>query len=201
MTGRLYFVGVDLGQVSDPSAMAVVEVIQPVGRLRLRHLERTPLGTPYPHVVERVRRITAAAQTEGRCYVVVDATGGRPVVDLLRGAKLQGELLPVVATHGGAESAVQGYYRTPKRTLILVLESMLRRGVLQIASGLRDRPALMRELEHMQVRTSRTGRERFAAWGAGEHDDLVFAVALACWGAGKITRRTIAVSPARNPVS
>jgi hypothetical protein len=201
MTGRFYIVGVDLGQACDPSAIAVVEVIQPGGRLRLRHLERTPLGTPYPDVVERVRRITAAAETEGRCYVIVDATGGRPVVDLLRGAKLQAELLPVVATRGRAESVVRGYYTTPKRTLILMLESMLRRGVLQIASGLRDRPALVRELEQMQVRTSRTGRERFAAWGAREHDDLVFAVALACWGATKITPRTIAVSPAKNSIS
>ena len=110
------------------------------GRLRLRHLERAPLGTPYPDVVERVRRITAAPDMAGRCHVVVDATGGRPVVDLLRRAPLQGELLPVVATPAGAESGAAGYYRTPKRNLILVLQSMLGGGLLQIASGLRERP-------------------------------------------------------------
>jgi hypothetical protein len=189
MAKRFYVVGVDLGQAFDPTAIAVAEAIPSLRRLRLRHLERAPLGTSYPDVVERVRRITASAAMAGRCYVVVDATGGRPVIDLLRRAQLQGELLPVVATSGKSESAVPGYYRTPKRNLILVLQSMLRRGVLQIASGLKDTPVFRRELEQMQVRVTPAGREQFGAWRAGEHDDLVFAVALACWGARKIMRR------------
>jgi len=183
---RFYFIGVDLGQASDPTAIVVVEAIPSRRRLRLRHAERAPLGTPYPDVVERVRSITASAGIAGRCHVVVDATGGRPVVDLLRRAHLQGRLLAVVATGGSVESGALGYYRTPKRTLILGLQSMLRRNLLQIASGLKDRPALTREMEQMQVRLSRGGREQFGAWGAGEHDDLVFAIALACWGAKKI---------------
>lgn len=189
MAKRFYLVGVDLGQAFDPTAIAVLEAIPAMHQLRLRHLERAPLGTPYPDVVERVRRITTAPSMAGRCYVMVDATGGRPVIDLLRRAELQGELLPVVATSGSAESGVSGYYRTPKRNLILLLQSMLRRSVLQIASGLKEGPALMRELEQMQMRVTRAGREQFGAWRAGEHDDLVFAVALACWGARKIMRR------------
>src|SRR5947208_2342729 len=179
MPARFYLVGVDLGQAADPTAIVVVEAIPSRRKLRLRHAERAPLGTPYPDVVDRVRRIAGSARIAGRCHIVVDATGGRPVVDLLRRANLQGRLLPVVATSGKAESGASGYYRTPKRTLILGLQSMLQRKVLQIASGLKDRPVLTRELEQMRVRVSRGGREQFGAWGAGEHDDLVFAVALA----------------------
>jgi hypothetical protein len=133
-----------------------------------------------------VRRITASAELAGRCLVVVDATGGRAVVDLLRRARLEGGLAPVVATSGRRESRAAGYYRVPKRNLILGMHSMLARGRVRIASGLRDKPALMRELQQMELRLSPHGRERFGSWHAGEHDDLVFAMALACWGAEKI---------------
>jgi len=37
----------------------------------------------------------------------------------------------------------------------------------------------------MRVRVTAAGREEYGAWRAGEHDDLVVAVALACWGGGK----------------
>jgi len=37
----------------------------------------------------------------------------------------------------------------------------------------------------MEVRVSPMGREHYGAWREGTHDDLVFAVALSCWGAAK----------------
>ena len=44
---------------------------------------------------------------------------------------------------------------------------------------------LTAEMLSMQVRVGTGGGERYGAWREGEHDDLVFAVALACWGAKK----------------
>jgi len=35
----------------------------------------------------------------------------------------------------------------------------------------------------MQVRVSATGHEQYGSWRDGEHDDLVLAVAMACWRA------------------
>ena len=35
----------------------------------------------------------------------------------------------------------------------------------------------------MRVKVSASGHESFAAWREGTHDDLVLAVALACWRA------------------
>ena len=46
--------------------------------------------------------------------------------------------------------------------------------------------ALLREMTEMRVKMTGSGRERFGAWREGEHDDLVLAVALACWAAGKV---------------
>ena len=40
--------------------------------------------------------------------------------------------------------------------------------------------------ESTAAKVSSAGREQYGAWREGTHDDLVFAVALACWGARKI---------------
>jgi len=47
-----FLVGVDLGQAQDPTAIAVAEAVG--DDLHLRHLERLPLGTPYPVVIQRI---------------------------------------------------------------------------------------------------------------------------------------------------
>ena len=43
--------------------------------LRVRHLERVPLGTPYPGVVARVREIVGNDETARNCTLTVDGTG------------------------------------------------------------------------------------------------------------------------------
>ena len=56
-----YFVGLDLGQSNDYTALAVVQSVKQRGLdestktfLHLRHLERYPLGTPYTSVADGV---------------------------------------------------------------------------------------------------------------------------------------------------
>src|SRR5205807_4340060 len=41
----------------------------------------------------------------------------------------------------------------------------------------------------LRMKQTATGHEQFGAWREGEHDDLVFAVALAHWGARKVYPR------------
>ena len=80
----MFYVGLDLGQRHDPTAIAVME--KTTSHMRVRHLERVPLGTPYPGVVERVREIVWNGQLVRNCALAVDGTGvGAPVVDMLRG--------------------------------------------------------------------------------------------------------------------
>jgi hypothetical protein len=195
-----WFVGVDLGQSQDFTAIAALERSELMGEydpamcawrkevaLRLRYLERVPLGTPYPDIVERVRRTTTAPELDGRCHVAVDATGvGRPVVDLLRRADLGGTILPAIFTSGAAESLSKGYYGVPKRDLVTGLQVLLQRGGLEIAAGLKHASELVEELAGMRVKVGGEGREQYGAWREGMHDDLVFAVALAYWAARKM---------------
>lgn len=197
MRERPYFIGLDLGQSHDFTAMAIAErtelrgewdaaqwAYRKMAALDLRYLERIPLGTPYPEVVERVRAVTRSGELEGRCQVIVDGTGvGRAVVDMLRGADLGCMIWPAVVTSGERETRGEGYWRVPKRELIIGLQVLLQRGGLRIAAGIPLGPLLVEEMATMRVRETASGREQYGAWREGEHDDLVFAVALANWGA------------------
>jgi hypothetical protein len=62
------------------------------------------------------------------------------------------------------------------------LQVMLESGALRIAADVPESAALVRELSAMRVGVNEAGRE---GWRSGAHDDLVFAVALACWAAKK----------------
>jgi len=48
------------------------------------------------------------------------------------------------------ESMSRGYYRVPKRDLIVGVQVLLHNGQLQVAAGLAQRAALVREMAEMQ---------------------------------------------------
>ena len=58
---------------------------------------------------------------------------------------------------------------------------------MQIGTELKEDEVLLREMAGMRVEV-KLRSEEFEAWREGEHDDLVLAVALACWGAGRCIR-------------
>jgi hypothetical protein len=189
----MFYLGVDLGQQNDPSAIAVIEQEEWVwgcGRspdacteLTVRHVERVPLGTKYPMVVERVREMVLDAELRGKCAVALDATGvGAPVVDMLRAAGLGCAIAAVTITGGDKETQRGGQgWTVPKRDLIAGVQVGLEQGELIIAKGLRETGALVQELVDMRMTVRGGGRVRLGADGYGEHDDLVIAVALGVW--------------------
>ena len=197
MVSAAYYVGWDLGQSEDPAALTVVERAVFAGerdpatcerplttRLALRHVERMPLGIPYPAMVDRVGAVVEAKELRGRCHLAMDATGvGRPVVDMVRASRWECGVLPVTITAGDMESSSGGYWRVPKRDLIVGLQLIIQRGELHIASGLREGAALVREMSEMRVKVRESGHEQFGAWGQGKHDDLVLSLSLAVWAA------------------
>ena len=199
MAARRFFVAVDLGQSHDFTAISVVERVEWAGEwnqvvfgrkkilgMELRYLERIPLGTEYPDVVEQVADVVRWSELDGCCELLVDATGvGRPVIDMLRRSRLNCTLTPVVITGGFSESRGNGYYHVPKRDLITGLQVALQRGLLGIAGGMEFCDKLLEEMREMRVRITAAGNEQFGAWREGSHDDLVFAVALSCWGVRK----------------
>jgi hypothetical protein len=193
----MFYIGLDLGQRQDHTAIVVVEKEKPgreFGSFRffdltyqlVRHAERVALGTPYPAVVKRVREITRDRQLAGRCTVIADGTGvGAPVVDMLRGAGLGCEVARLLITGGQTASRGQEMggtlWHVPKQELLMRVQVLLEQGELKIAADLQERGALVRELKGMRM--AMDGRGMKAGAAAGEHDDLVMALALACWGA------------------
>ncbi|HWF10460.1 MAG TPA: hypothetical protein VG297_18460 [Bryobacteraceae bacterium] len=179
------YVGIDLGKWRDHSAIAIVEKVN--GKLLVRHLERLALGTPYTRVVERVREIVGEL---GDCIVVVDGTGvGEPVVEALRRAGLGCEVAAVTITSGERETRAGSRSSVPKQDLMARLQLAIEKGELRVARRLEDAGALVKELLNVRAREGlgvfgrASGRVRVGADGYGEHDDLVMAVALACWRA------------------
>lgn len=180
----MYLIGVDIGKSVDPTAIVIVERVD--RRLGLCFAERMALGTSYPNVVERVRRIAMHEKVRGRCAVAVDATGvGAPVVDMLRAARLGCEIASVVISGGEKTTSAGGNaWNVPKCDLLAGVQVLLQRGELRIAPTLREAGALVRELTDVRMTPGSRGM-RMGADGAGEHDDLVIALALACWRAGR----------------
>jgi hypothetical protein len=189
---RNFFVGLDLGERQDPSAIAVVEKIErarPYGppefeELRVRQLARAPLGTPYPMLVAGVREGLRSSELRDQCTLVVDSTGvGIPVIEMLRGAKMGCEVLAVTIT-GGERATQHGQnWNVPKKDLMSGVQLLLDEGRLRIAKDLPEAGWLVKELVDVRVRQKASGRVRMGADGYGEHDDLVIALALAVWRA------------------
>jgi hypothetical protein len=69
--------------------------------------------------------------------------------------------------------------------LMTGLQMLLEQGDLRIAKAMREAGALVRELTDVRSTTRKSGRVKLGADGCGQHDDLVIAVALACWRAKK----------------
>jgi hypothetical protein len=192
ITSNLVFIGLDLGQKRDHSAIAVVEreekrlawMPSVPECMRIRYLQRIPLGTPYMKVVEQVSEIVRHPMLDGRSRLVADATGvGAPVVDLLKAAHLPCSLTPVTITSGDRAHSQGDHWHVPKRDLLTNLLVLLEAGQLRIPRKLGEAGALVRELSAVKMRHRPGGVMRMGADGSGEHDDLVMAVALACWKA------------------
>jgi hypothetical protein len=186
-----YLAGLDLGQRADFTAFCAVrraEAADPSapGRVAWRYdvvaLRRFPLGTPYPGVVAAVAGWMGQAPLAG-APLAVDQTGvGAAVVDLFRQAPGAPWLVPVLVTAGHQVTAHEGGgYGVPKKELVGVLQALLGSRRLAVAGGLPETPALVRELETFTAKVTAAGHETLEAWRERDHDDLVLAVALACW--------------------
>ena len=179
-----FYIGLDLGQASDYTALLIMEEVpDPGGNIyHVRRLERIR-GEPYPNVAEKVKAIMASPVLAYKTDLVVDQTGvGRPVVDLLRQAGLD----PVaVSIHGGATVSREGRdWKVPKRDLVGVLQVLLQSGRFKVSNKLKLGPVLQAEMLNFKVKIDPvTAHDSYSAWRDNEHDDLVLSAALAAWWA------------------
>jgi hypothetical protein len=185
-----FFVGVDLGQSRDYTAVVVAEKVEPEDggdyELHVRHLERFR-DVLYPDVAERTKKLMATPELRSRTALAVDATGvGAAVVDMLRKSGLAFDAVTITGGDTESRGATYSDWRVPKRDLIGGLQVLFQSGRLRIASRLQHAETLKKELLNFRVKVNiSTGHDSYEAWREGDHDDLVLATALAAWKAEK----------------
>jgi hypothetical protein len=202
-----FTLGLDLGQAQDYTAVVVVEQVRPSYRERdacwrnsaagppgpppeprpkpryhLRHVERFDLGTPYPEQARRVAALIGREPLAGNVTVTADETGvGRAVVDVMKEEGVR-PLVPVSITAGDKVNRDRGRYRVPKADLVATVQTLLQAERLKFAENLSLANVLTEELQKFRAKvTAKSGHVSFEHWRERDHDDVVLALALACW--------------------
>lgn len=175
--------GLDLGQTTDPSALAV---LRKDGQDRaavytLLVLRRFELKTPYGEVLAETNRVMTTGPVKG-APLAVDQTGvGRPVVELARERMTDTWVIPVTITSGHASTEQADGWHVPKKELVSALALVHQTRRLVVPRKLAHGATLAREMENFKAKITLSANETFEAWREGMHDDLVLAVALAVW--------------------
>lgn len=199
-----FFVGIDIGQINDWTAISVIESIAAVPvlqglhhsqiadakaaaktvptRLDLVHLERIPLGTVYPRQVEMICRLLREPSLRDAA-TYLDATGvGFGPFQMLRAEGVRNlHGIKITGSAGRATRTADGW-NVGKAELVNAVQIEMQTGRLQFAPGLEDAPRLAHEMK--QFRSSRTplGHQTFNARD-GQNDDLVLSLSYAVFGA------------------
>ncbi|MBI4748641.1 MAG: hypothetical protein HY774_09125 [Acidobacteria bacterium] len=186
-----FFLGLDLGQSKDYTALTIIERIETNGGdvvvQQVRHLQRWKLRTSYPTIVREVTAmLNQPPLRHADTTLAIDGTGvGRPVVDLFWNVKTDALIRPVQIVAGSKESHNDGFYHVPKRELVSLVQVALQTRQLRIAAELPEAEVLVKELINFQVKITDAANDTYGAWREGQHDDLVLATALALWASEK----------------
>jgi len=176
-------IGVDVGQRNDYTAVAILTGSNLVALDRVRQQD-------YNDVAERVAGLLVRPELAD-AVVILDETGvGVGVGDVLAKALSAigkaGRMQRVTITSGFNTTRVPGGFHVPKRELVTAVALSLEGGRLIIPNALPMAATLVEELQNFKVKVSAGGHDSYGAapgpdWREGAHDDLVLALALACW--------------------
>ncbi len=191
-----YYIGVDLGQKRNHTALAILEKRWRQGtieefvasaarqyygeyRYTVVKLERLDLGTRYADVVDWVEEEVQKIYWPCHRTLLVDATGvGSAVVEqmrMVRGLVTSGKLVGVQITGGNSPGYKNGEYgvTVSRMEVMSRLQAAVEGRKFVVAEGCKEAATLRRELRTLQAE----GKPE----GAGAQDDLAFALALAVW--------------------
>jgi hypothetical protein len=178
-----FILGLDFGPAADSTGFAVLEqsAVNEGATFAVRYLKRFSPGTTYAEIASAVNEVVHESNL-GRPTVVTDITAvGPAIVRPLRKKITPGRITPVMITTGPSAVEIDGVWQAPKRDLVTTLQLHLQERRLAIAAAIADVSVLVRELAAFRART--TAAEGTLDWRDQPGDDLVLAIALACWWA------------------
>ena len=182
------FIGIDVGKRQDHTAIVALEFTlsqstqrdpvsfnyQTQAHLLLRSAESLPLGSDHLDLPSRIRALIAALPGPyKRINLIIDATGESTLIEVLRRDRAlnQYPLTPVAITSGHQTTILSGNYKgLPRPDLLTRLRTAFGTDRISLPAAT---PGLA-ELEKELIAFRSDGQQP-------EHDDLVFALALAVW--------------------
>jgi hypothetical protein len=186
-----YFSGLDLGPPSEFTALAVLERTilpdperkgQKLKFYAVRHLERFELGTSFPRICDRLKKVFSDSRLQDSTLTVDQTVVGQPVMKLLNRARLGVSTRPITITAGQeSEYDQHGACLVPKKELVSTLQVLLQTRHIKVAPDLPHAQTLMKELLRFRVKSSLASTDSLQDWREGPHDDLVLSVAIAAW--------------------
>jgi hypothetical protein len=174
-----FYFGLDLGQISDPSAAIILEAHGDEGERTydVRHIEQYTLGLTYPRIVASVVALLDRAPLAGDCTLAIDHTGvGKPVFDMFTEEIRQ----PIGITITGGTSwhrETAHQWHVSKIQLVGTVQRFLQSGRLRIGATLPHAATLKKELRDFRVKISKAAHETYDA-REGSHDDIVLSLAI-----------------------
>jgi hypothetical protein len=196
-TRKIFAVSVELGTPADGTAIAVVELVhspssptdpqwdQP--NLHLRHLKRFPPGTLFKNIADGLldlldsTKLNPSKDVDVTVLLVVDQTVVRSsVMDQILKTVNRPDGWRVFIGGSHSQGYSDGCRLVSKPELISCLQAGMGWDLLKFPKALTGLDALVEALINYQDR--KTNAMLLAdAWREHQSDDLVFAVALACW--------------------
>jgi hypothetical protein len=179
-----YKIGLDLGTVEDYTALAVLQVdgADRPGEARydVVHLERWR-SAAYPRIVEEVAAIVRRPELHEHHALLIDGTGcGLPVVQMFHRANVA--CIGITITGGDEVGHNAMGWTVPKASLVSALSVVVQTHRIKVATSLPTGRQLATEMQAFTRRQNPvTGKNQFAVWREGEHDDVTLAVAMAVW--------------------
>ena len=202
-TRKIFSVGVELGKPADGTAISFMELVgspsspadpSPDLTGHVRYLKRFPPGTLFTEIARwlsdfldsemqrqsKEKTAFGPRDVDVTFLLVIDQTAvGSSVVDMiLKIVKRPAWRVVISGSHSQGSS--KGYNIVPKQELISLVQARLETKQLKFAAALPDTKLLADELINYQ--DQKTNAMPLAdTWREHPSDDLVFAVALACW--------------------
>jgi hypothetical protein len=186
-----YFLGLDLGQAADFSALvalartAIPKLLKCAKRryrYEVRGLKRWPLKTAYSQIARDVATLASNPPLAG-CTLGIDKTGvGAGVLEIIQAEKPNAAVRPILITAGHEVNPDGAGYRVPKLELVASVTALLDSDRLAIPRTIAEARTLAKELRAFRAKVTAAGNEVMAAdWRTRQHDDMVLALAIAAW--------------------